>query len=63
MNELQVGELAQELFLGYMAYVGITALMRHPGAAGLLKQLEQENTGPASVPIEPIGSAQSSVDS
>jgi hypothetical protein len=54
MDALQVGELAQDLFLGYMAYAGITALIRHPGAANLLRQLEHENAGPASVPIEPV---------
>jgi hypothetical protein len=54
MDELQVGQLAQELNEGYMAYAGSTSLARHPYAIQLVERLERENTGPAIVPIESI---------
>jgi hypothetical protein len=54
MNELQVGQLAQDLENGYMAHAATTALLRHPYALGALEGLERENEGPAVVPIVPV---------
>ena len=54
MNELQVGQLAQDLVNGYMAHAGTTALLRHPYALDALERLELENRGPAIVPIVPV---------
>lgn len=53
--QLEVGQLSQQLFLGYMAYAGSSSLLRHPAGLEALERIEAENPGPASVPIEPIG--------
>jgi hypothetical protein len=50
-NEFQVGQLAQELVSGYMAYAAIGELISHPGVANILSELEATNIGPAPVPL------------
>jgi hypothetical protein len=54
VNELGVGQLAQSLYNGYLGYLASTAVVRHPYTQDVIKRLEDENTGPAPVPIEPI---------
>jgi hypothetical protein len=54
VTALEVGQLAQELFHGYMAYAGLSTLIARPQSIELIEQLESENSGPAAVPIEPI---------
>ena len=54
MKELQIGQLAQDIYNGFLGYSGATTLIRHPYAQDLIKRLEIENTGPARIPIERI---------
>lgn len=44
----------QVLYNGYLGYVGATTIVRHPYAQDVVKRLEDENSGPAPVPIEQI---------
>lgn len=54
MNQFEVGQLAQELNRGYLAFAASVTVMQHPYTVGVVERLERENTGPAVVPIESI---------
>jgi hypothetical protein len=54
VNEFEVGQLAQSLYNGYLGYAGATAIVRHPYTSDVIARIEEENSGPAPVPIEQI---------
>lgn len=54
MSAFSVGQLAQELYTGYLAYVGTSVLLTHPQIDSVLAGIEATNPGPASVPIGSI---------
>jgi len=50
-DAFHIGQLAQELYLGYMAYAASADVLAHPAIAEVLAVLQAENRGPAGVPI------------
>ena len=51
VSERKVGLLAQDLHTHYMAYAATTLIARHPAAEQVIRILEEENRGPAPVPV------------
>jgi hypothetical protein len=54
MSEFEVGQLAEELHTGYMAYAALEVVSEHPVMAGVVDVLKSKNEGPAAVPIGSI---------
>jgi hypothetical protein len=53
-NESRVGQLAQALNEGYMAFAATDSFIRHPYAADALDRIETAHQGPSLVPTQPI---------
>src|SRR5207302_8761734 len=51
IGEFEIGQLAQELFTGYMAYASTSDLLGRPELSAVLASIEASNPGPAPVPI------------
>jgi hypothetical protein len=54
VTELAVGQLAQQLHTGYLAYAATRDLLAHPGIQTVVEVMRSENVGPAPVPIGSI---------
>ena len=54
MTEREVGQLAQELHTGYLAYAASRELLAHPRIETVVAAMRDANTGPAAVPIGSI---------
>lgn len=57
VDEFEVGQLAQELFTGYLAYHASREVLTHPAAVHVLATITAENRGPAAVPTARIARA------